>query len=257
MPRPTRRSLQIGACVVGLVLVVAASVSWPVTGRTLISRLGLAMDTDRARAAERRVRVELEAALARMGAAWGAPVVLRIFKQENELEAWAANGRGDYRLLKTWPICRWSGLPGPKQREGDGQAPEGFYEVTADALNPRSTYHLAFNLGFPNAFDQAHGRTGTFLMVHGSCVSIGCYAMGDAGIDEIYTLVAAALAHGQSSVPVHAFPFRFEDGWRAAHRDNPWMDFWTNLAEGDALFKRDLRSPSVTVRDRRYVFTAR
>lgn len=248
--------MQVGVFVFALVVAISLGFAWPITGRTVASQLGLSMERDRAVAAERRVRADLEVALARVDAAWGAPVLLRIFKQSNELEAWIADREGVHRLLKTWPVCRWSGALGPKLREGDGQAPEGFYEVAAAALNPHSTYHLAFNLGFPNAYDRAHGRTGSFLMVHGSCVSIGCYAMGDAGIDEIYTLVAAALAHGQMSVPVHALPFRFEGDWRAVHHDDPWLGFWTNLAEGDALFQRDRRPPLVTVRDRRYHFAS-
>jgi murein L,D-transpeptidase YafK len=245
-----------GACVL-LAIASAAAVAWPFTGRTVLARLGMSSDTDRALAAEGRVRTDLDAALARNDAAWGSPLLLRIFKREGELEAWVADSIGTYRLLRTWPICRWSGTLGPKQREGDGQAPEGFYDVTADALNPRSTYHLSFNLGFPNAYDRAHARTGSYLMVHGSCVSIGCYAMGDAGIDEIYTLVAAALARGQPAVPVHAFPFRFAPGWEAKHRDSPWLDFWRNLAEGDALFQRTSHPFDIEVINGRYVFAER
>lgn len=243
--------------VLAFALVAAATAAWPITGRTVLSRLGMSSAADRALAAEGRVRADLEAALSRNDAAWGSPVLLRLFKQESELEAWVADRQGRYRLLKTWPICRWSGSLGPKEREGDGQTPEGYYEVTTAALNPRSTYHLAFNLGFPNAYDRAHARTGSYLMVHGSCVSIGCYAMGDAGIDEIYTLVAAALANGQPAVPVHAFPFRFTPGWGTMHRDSPWLDFWRNLAEGDTLFQRKSRPFDVGVRAGRYVFAER
>ena len=83
------------------------------------------------------------------------------------------------RRFATYPICLWSGRLGPKLREGDRQAPEGFYTVSAEQLNPNSRWHRSFSLGFPNAFDQAHGRTGSFIMVHGGCPSIGCYAMTD------------------------------------------------------------------------------
>lgn len=183
----------------------------------------------------------------------GSPVLLRIFKQEAELEVWVEeNGR--FRLARTFPICAFSGDPGPKLKEGDGQAPEGFYEVGLDQLNPNSHYHLAFNLGFPNAYDRAHGRTGSFLMVHGGCVSVGCYAMTDAGIEQIYGLVEAALRAGQRRVPVHAFPFRMTAEAMARQRGSRWEDFWQNLREGDALFARTGRPPRVSVAGKRYVF---
>ena len=235
----------------------AALLAWPVTGRTLAARAeaaGLAMRGDRAAAAEARMRPALERDLAAAGLRWGAPVFIRIFKDESELELWVDDGRR-YRLFRTWPICTWSGDLGPKQRQGDGQSPEGFYRVARGQLNPHSQYHLSFNLGYPNAYDRAHGRTGDFLMVHGSCVSIGCYAMGDANIEQIYSLLAAALANGQAAAPVHVFPFRFdrraEVGWRAS----PWRDFWSNLREGHDAFERTGRPPQVGVAGRRYVVT--
>jgi murein L,D-transpeptidase YafK len=152
----------------------------------------------------------LNADLAPLGARVGAPVFLRVFKEEAELELWIDTPDGMH-LFQTYPICRFSGQLGPKLREGDRQAPEGVYRVTKNSLNPNSSYHLSFNLGFPNAFDRAHGRTGSFLMIHGDCRSIGCYAMTDPGIEQIYVLVEAALRAGQPRVDVHAFPFRMTD----------------------------------------------
>lgn len=210
-------------------------------------------DDARAVAAEARVRTGLTTRLAELGVAWGAPVLLRIFKTEGVLEVWVDDGRR-YQHFHTYPICRWSGQLGPKLAEGDMQAPEGYYAVTARALNPLSRYHLSFDLGYPNAYDRSHGRSGNYLMVHGHCVSIGCYAMGDAAIEAIYTLVAAALANGQSAVPVHAYPFRFTAGWEARQQGSQWLEFWTNLAEGDAEFHRHQQPPRVTVRDGRYSF---
>ena len=182
----------------------------------------------------------------------GAPLLVRIFKSEDELEIWADAGTR-YVLLRTYPICMYSGALGPKIRQGDGQAPEGFYAVSAQLLNPSSRFHLSFNLGYPNAFDRAHERSGDFLMVHGNCVSIGCYAMGDVAIEEIYTLLAQALAAGQAQVPVHAFPFRFRDGWREAHADNEWLDFWSQLEAGYQAFEKTHRPPKISVKDGRYV----
>lgn len=200
----------------------------------------------RSQQAETRVRDSLTAELTALGADWGAPLYLRIFKASDELEVWVEAG-ARYQRLRTWPICTWSGGLGPKLRQGDGQAPEGFYEVAAPQLNPSSRFHLSFNLGYPNAFDRAHGRTGDYLMVHGNCVSIGCYAMGDAAIEEIYTLVAAALAHGQRAVPVHAFPFRMDGDWEAQHAESEWLPFWRQLAAGYRAFGQTGQPPRVRV----------
>ena len=207
---------------------------------------------DRAALAEARVRPALERDLERLGARYAAPVFMRIFKRERELELWVQAADARYVLFRTYPVCAWSGHLGPKQREGDHQAPEGFYRVASGQLNPRSRYHLAFNLGYPNAHDRAHGRTGDFLMVHGDCVSIGCYAMGDAAIEEIYTLAAAALAGGQAAFDVHAFPFRPEAATLAAHASSPWHAFWSELEPAWAVFERTRRPPRIGVRNRRY-----
>lgn len=207
---------------------------------------------DRVADAERRVRPQLEADLAAARLRFGAPVLVRIFKHESELELWLHDG-ARYRRFRTYAICRWSGRLGPKLAQGDRQAPEGFYSVGPGALNGRSTYHLSFDLGYPNAYDRAHGRTGDYLMVHGRCVSIGCYAMGDAAIEEIYTLVAAALAAGQSAVDVHAFPFRFDLRHEVGWADDEWAPFWRELREGHDAFARTGRPPRITVADRRYV----
>ncbi|MGE4071708.1 MAG: L,D-transpeptidase family protein [Lysobacterales bacterium] len=206
----------------------------------------------RAVQAEQRVRADLDARLAMFGARWGAPLYLRIFKQSRELELWVRAGEG-YQLFQTWPICTWSGSLGPKLQQGDWQAPEGFYTVAARQLNPVSRFHLAFNLGYPNAYDRAHGRTGDFLMVHGNCVSVGCYAMGDAAIEQIYTLVAAALAAGQKSVPVHIFPFRMDGDWASAYADHEWLPFWRELEPAYRGFVAGGTPPKVRVQGKRYV----
>ncbi|MGI9414597.1 MAG: L,D-transpeptidase family protein [Hyphomicrobiales bacterium] len=188
----------------------------------------------------------LQEALERSRVAAGAPVYVRIFKQESELELWAERD-GAYVLVKRYPICTWSGALGPKLREGDLQSPEGFYRVTRGLLNPNSRYHLSFNIGFPNAYDRAHGRTGSFLMVHGNCVSIGCYAMTDPGIEEIYGMVEAALDKGQPAVPVHIFPFRMTEDNLERHRTSEWIGFWRNLKQGYDAFEAEGRPPEITV----------
>ncbi len=230
--------------------------AWPLTGRSVLARVsGTPPAAVRALAAATRVLPGLRRDLAAAGLALGDPVYLRLFKQEREMEVWVRKEGGRYSLFRRFPICTYSGALGPKLKQGDGQSPEGFYSVAAGQLNPSSQYHLAFNLGYPNAYDRAHGRTGDFLMVHGSCVSIGCYAMGDAQIEQIYTLVAAALRGSQQQVPVHVFPFRFatppDKGWQTS----VWGPFWLNLREGYDAFERTHVPPSITVVSGRYVVT--
>ena len=182
----------------------------------------------------------------------GLPVYIRIFKQESQLELWLQKA-GRWRLFDTFSICKWSGRLGPKLREGDRQAPEGFYSVTRASLNPYSSNYLAFNLGFPNAFDRAHGRTGSHLMVHGDCQSIGCYAMTDAGIAVIYGLVDAALKNGQASVPVHIFPFQMTEKNLSRHARSKWQPFWRQLRPAWQQFELTRNVPGVQVIGKRYV----
>jgi murein L,D-transpeptidase YafK len=182
----------------------------------------------------------------------GAPVFVRIFKLESELEIWLEKD-GRYQLFATYPICLWSGRLGPKFREGDRQSPEGFYSVTKDQLNPNSRWHRSFNLGFPNEFDRAHGRTGSFLMVHGGCLSVGCYAVTNAVVDEIWQLVTAALDKGQLAFPVHAFPFRMTSHNLAIRRAYPWSAFWAVLKQGYDAFERTRVLPSISVCEGHYV----
>ena len=182
----------------------------------------------------------------------GMPLLIRIFKQESELEIWVKkNGR--YELFDTYSICTWSGELGPKLAEGDKQSPEGFYEVSSRQLNPRSKYLLSFNLGFPNAYDRAHGRTGSYLMVHGDCVSIGCYAMTNPGIKDIYGLVKSALDGGQKSVSVHVFPFRMTKNAMTKVKGHKWEHFWRNLKQGHDWFEKERIAPGVAVCKKKYV----
>jgi murein L,D-transpeptidase YafK len=187
----------------------------------------------------------------------GDPILVRIYKKESELEVWKRDRSGKYALLETFPICRWSGQLGPKTRQGDRQAPEGFYMVSRRQLNPNSNYHLAFNLGYPNAFDRAHDRTGDFLMVHGACTSMGCYAMTNENIEDIYALAREAFAGGQEAFQVQAFPFRMTAENFARHRLDPHLAFWKNLKEGAEHFEVAKVPPKVSVCGKRYVFNAK
>ncbi len=193
----------------------------------------------------------LEEGLAQNTLQVGDPLLLRIFKQEAILEVWMRGDEG-YKHIKDYAICAYSGGLGPKLAEGDGQSPEGFYKVRKKQLNPNSKFHLAFNLGYPNKYDREHQRTGSFLMVHGNCVSIGCYAMTDEKIEEIYALVESALHQGQKKVWVHIFPFRMTEENMALYTDNPWYDFWENLKEGYDYFEAEALPPQIKVENKRY-----
>jgi murein L,D-transpeptidase YafK len=184
------------------------------------------------------------------------PILVRLFKEESELEVWKQDNSGRFELLKTYPICRWSGELGPKIKEGDRQAPEGFYPITPGQMNPNSNYYLAINTGFPNAFDRANGRTGGFLMIHGDCSSSGCYAMTDEQIAEIYALARESFFGGQKAFQIQAYPFRMTPLNMAKHRDSPHMAFWKLIKEGNDHFEVTHHEPKVEVCDKRYVFDA-
>lgn len=188
----------------------------------------------------------LNSRLASNGLTLGSPVLIRIFKREFELEVWMARD-GRFMKFATYPICRWSGWLGPKIQAGDRQAPEGFYSVAASQMNPNSRWHRSFNLGFPNAFDSAHRRTGSALMVHGGCSSAGCYAMTNAVIDEIWKLTTAALSGKQKAFQVQVFPFRMSEDNLNAHGDSPHLPFWRQLKQGSDAFEATWLPPAVSV----------
>lgn len=182
-----------------------------------------------------------------------APIFIRIFKEESELEVWKARDDGRFYHLKTYPICNWSGDLGPKVAQGDKQAPEGFYTIASTQMNPNSQYHVAFNMGFPNAYDKANNRTGQSLMVHGKCKSAGCYAMTDALVEEIYALARESFKGGQLSFAVHAFPFRMTDEKLARFTKHKWHGFWKTMKQGYDSFEVNRVPPQIAVCERRYV----
>jgi murein L,D-transpeptidase YafK len=184
------------------------------------------------------------------------PILVRLFKQEAELEVWKQDRSGRFALLKTYPICRWSGDLGPKVREGDRQAPEGFYSISPGQMNPQSAYYLSFNTGYPNAYDQALGHTGSQLMVHGDCSSRGCYAMTDEQIMEIYALGRESFFGGQKAFQFQAYPFRMTPINMAKHRNNPNMPFWKMIKEGYDHFEITRQEPKVNFCEKKYVFDA-
>ncbi|MCP4290420.1 MAG: murein L,D-transpeptidase [bacterium] len=211
--------------------------------------------SDLSLAALGRVETHLKDEMTRKGMEWGQPIYIRIFKLEKVLEFWVEkNGR--YELFKTYSICSYGtrGL-GPKTKQGDSRAPEGFYFVKASSFNPWSSYHLSFNLGYPNAYDRHHNRTGSALMVHGECCSIGCYAMTNSGIEEIYSLADAAVRNGQKFFRVHIFPFRMNESNMKTHAPMGWNSFWENLKDGYDYFGEHANTPpNVQVEQGLYIF---
>lgn len=183
-----------------------------------------------------------------------APILMRAYKKEAEIEVWKKGRDGRYVHLKTFPICRWSGQLGPKQKTGDRQTPEGFYAIAPKQMNPNSAYHLSFDVGFPNAYDRAHGASGSHLMVHGTCSSAGCFAMTDQNVEEIYSLAREAFAGGQGAFQFQSYPFRMTAQNLARHRSDPHIAFWRQLKEGSDRFEATGEEPAVGVAGGRYVF---
>src|ERR1700676_1620332 len=184
------------------------------------------------------------------------PILVRLLQEEAQLEVWKQDRSGRFALLKTYPICRWSGALGPKVREGDRQAPEGFYAISPAQMNPQSAYYLSFNTGYPNAFDRALGRSGSQLMVHGDCSSRGCYAMTDEQIAEIYSLGRESFFGGQRAFQLQAYPFKMTPVNMAKHRNNPNMPFWKMIKEGYDHFEVTRQEPKVDFCEKKYVFDA-
>ncbi len=185
-----------------------------------------------------------------------APVLIRAYKKESELEIWKMKADGRYALLKTYPMCRWSGQLGPKAREGDRQVPEGFYSITPAQMNPNSHYYLSFNVGYPNAYDRAQGHAGGSIMVHGICSSAGCFSMTDPQIGEIYAIVREGFAGGQRAVQMQSYPFRMTAENLAKYRLDPNIGFWKQLKEGSDNFEVTQQDVAVGVCGKHYVFNA-
>ena len=184
------------------------------------------------------------------------PVLIRAYKKEAELEIWKMKSDGQYALLKTYPICRWSGQLGPKRTEGDMQVPEGFYAIAPGQMNPNSHYYLAFNVGYPNAYDRAYGRTGGSVMVHGVCSSAGCFSMTDKQVNDIYAIARDALRGGQREIQLQSYPFHMTPENMAKYRLDPNIDFWKELKNGSDHFEVTKTEPSVLICGKHYIFGA-
>jgi murein L,D-transpeptidase YafK len=182
------------------------------------------------------------------------PIMIRILKEEGVMEIWKAKTDNRFDKIAEYKICAWSGRLGPKVKEGDRQAPEGFYNLTPANLNPNSKYYLAINTGFPNKYDAANGRSGVNLMIHGACSSSGCYSMTDQQVLEIYAFARDAFKGGQKTIQLEAFPFRMTAENMVRHRLSDNIDFWKMLKSGYDDFEVTKRPPEVDVCEKKYVF---
>lgn len=247
-----------------LTLVIASSAAVPVASALSIELKDVAADrVERQRAAAAgalplpntpNVAI-LDERMRKTGVTLAAPMLIRIFKAESELEIWKERD-GAYVLFATYPICHWSGSIGPKLRQGDKQAPEGFYTLTREQIRHVGRWPKSLDLGFPNVFDQSLARTGSFILIHGGCSSVGCFAMTNPVMEEIHLLTSAAIDAGQEHVPVHVFPFRMTIMKMAEQALSPWSTYWANLKQGYDAFETSKRPPAVSVCDGRYSFEA-
>ncbi len=212
-------------------------------------------DSKRASDVRNKVWPQMQKQLKTMGFRDDQPVYIRVFKETGILEIWVLSGK-QYKLFNKYLICYYSGGLGTKTRNGDNKCPEGYYTIKPAQLNPVSNYHLAINIGYPNALEQQRGYQGNAIMIHGYCASIGCYAMNDQQIEEIYTIVYEALLHGQSSIELNIFPFKMDADHMKTHADSPYLPFWKNLKSGYDLFEKTHVPPVVSVSNKNYVFAA-
>jgi murein L,D-transpeptidase YafK len=240
-----RRALRINVFILSLALFCL-----PTLHQALAQRV---QTSERSIEVTERVAPLVQQRLNTIGRQLGDPIFFRIIKATNTLEVWV--GGDSWALLGTWPVCAWAGSLGPKLAEGDEQSPEGFYFITPGRMNPNSQWHLGMNIGYPNAYDRFHERTGSFIVIHGVCGSSGCFAMTNPLIEELWVLAEAALNEGQDLIRVHIFPFEMTDANLRAHADSPWHDFWLNLQEGWNFFETHGSPPNVDVLDGRYAFS--
>lgn len=194
----------------------------------------------------------LQERLSKKGLVEGAPVFIRAFKAESQIELWMRKGKS-FVHFATYPICHWDGEIGPKLAEGDRQTPEGFYTVSARQFKPSARWRKRFNLGYPNAYDRAHKRTGSNILVHGGCSSVGCFAMTDEVVDEIHRLSKSALKTGQKRFQFHIYPFRMTAANISKAAKPEWKPFWTNLKRVNDVFEQTRRPPKISVCNKRYM----
>ena len=194
------------------------------------------------------------ALMAQRGVTAASPVLFRAYKKESEIEVWK-KGPSGYVFIKTFPICRWSGQLGPKRKNGDRQTPEGFYTVPRRQMNPNSHYYLSFDVGYPNAYDRAHGGTGSAVMVHGTCSSMGCFAMTDGRSARSTPSPATRCRAGSAAFQFQSYPFRMTAENHGAPPDRPEHRLLARSSRtAPTGSRRPARSSQVSVVAGRYAF---
>lgn len=188
----------------------------------------------------------------------------RVFKQEKIFEIWVRKkGEETFRKLKSYDICRTSGGPGPKRRQGDFQIPEGFYHVFA--YNPWSSFHLSMCINYPNRSDRilgVQGNLGGDICIHGSCVTIGCIPLTDEVIKEVYLLCVEARNNGQINIPITIYPSRMQgenyNNLIQEYEDADRLNLWSELKSAYEFFEKHHQLPEVTfLRDGRHKIQSR
>ena len=204
-------------------------------------------------------------------------VFVRIFKQDKKLELWIKKDK-TFEIFKMYPICEYSGELGPKIKNGDRQAPEGIYKIKKNLLNPNSKLHLGINIGYPNEYDRYYKRNGSAIMIHGGCVSVGCYAMTDSLIEEIYVIFEESLKHNKY-VSVHIYPFELTSKNIDNHNNyidtsfigsllafiqnspkykyNEFIPFWKELKAAYDFFEENKILPSIQIINGHYVISSK
>ena len=189
-------------------------------------------------------------------------IFIRIFKKEQTVELWAKNKQDrEFRLLRKYPFCTFSGDLGPKTKQGDGQIPEGFYSI--NTFNPESNFYLSLGISYPNQADRIrchHNNPGGEIFIHGNCVTIGCIPITDDKIKELYIFAVEAKNNGQENIHVHTFPASLTNenlAWLEDHykTDPERIIFWKNLKEGFDIFETARKVPVVFItNDGKYHF---
>jgi murein L,D-transpeptidase YafK len=180
---------------------------------------------------------------------------LRSFKYDSQLEVWVRNNNKEsYKLFKTYKVCALSGSLGPKRMEGDYQVPEGFYYI--NSFNPKSTYHLALGLNYPNLSDVLLSdslKPGGEIYIHGNCITVGCIPVKDNQIEELYLLASYAKDNGEDFIPVHIFPVRYNNSksseflLKTTKEDQEYQHFSMRIKEVYDYFEQHKKLPLISV----------
>lgn len=175
-------------------------------------------------------------------------VLLEVFKKEQKLNVYVSDGKTPYQLYKTFDFCTFSGVLGPKSYEGDGQIPEGIYQIRD--FNPWSSFYLSMGINYPNTIDKkraadlGYASAGSNIYIHGSCASIGCVSISEQ-IKELYYLCVIAKNNEQKTIPVYMFPFNFSNPENSKYLSKKHPQLWDDLNSIYQKWNEDKLAPKV------------